>query len=175
MDYAFGYDRRVQRRTATPNQQSGPPVTPPPIRASTTLLGGAATGTDASELAAVAASIARQAVLMTTPELAQYLQLHLAQKLTAYVAGIKDLKSVGQWARGRSEPSAITRERLRAAYHATALLTAVYSDETACAWFFGTNHMLDDRAPAAVLRDAQTPAEIARLVPLARAFVGGAS
>ena len=53
-------------------------------------------------------------------------------------------------------------------------IIAVYDDRAAQGWFFGANHALDDRAPAAVLRDAETPDEIARIVPLARAFVRGA-
>jgi hypothetical protein len=131
--------------------------------------------TSSAELDAAVEAIARRAVLVDTPAMAKYLQEHLGQKLTAYIAGIKDVKSVGQWSRGRATPSGVGRERLRAAYHATALLTVVYSDESAQAWFFGANHALDDRAPAAVLRDAETPDEIARLAPLARAFVRGAS
>ena len=111
---------------------------------------------------------------VTTDEMARYLQEHLGQKLTAYLAGLKDVKSVGQWAGGKTKPPAITRERLRAAYRATRLLEAVYSDEAAQGWFFGAHQALDDRAPAAVLRTAETPHEMTLIAPLARAFVRGA-
>ena len=130
--------------------------------------------TDTSRLEAADREIARRAVLIGVDEMAAFLQEHLGQKLTAYVAGIKDAKAVGQWAQGRVEPSAIARERLRAAYHVTALFVSVYGDRAAQAWFFGANAGLDDQAPAAALRDAGTPAEIARIVPLARAFIRGA-
>jgi hypothetical protein len=119
-------------------------------------------------------SISRSAVLAGTAELASYLQEHLGQRLTAYLAGLKDVKMVGQWAKGRVEPPAITRERLRAAFYATALFLVRYGDAAAQGWFFGANSSLDDRAPAAVLRDAETPDELALIVPLARAFVRAA-
>jgi ABC-type Fe2+-enterobactin transport system substrate-binding protein len=120
------------------------------------------------------AEIERRMVLAETADMAGYLQEHLGQKLTAYLAGLKDAKSVGQWTQARSEPSAITRERLRAAFHATSLFLTAYGDREAQGWFFGANSSLDDRAPAAVLREAETPAEMALIAPLARAFVRGA-
>ena len=84
-----------------------------------------------------AEDIARRSVLVGADEMAGFLQQHLGQKLTAYLAGIKDAKAVGQWAQGRTNPSAIVRERLRAAYHVTALFAAVYGDRAAQAWFSG--------------------------------------
>ena len=119
-------------------------------------------------------AISRASVLAQPSEMAKYLQGHLGQKLTAYLAGLKDAKTVGQWARGKVQPPALTRERLRAAFHATELLRARYGDEAAQGWFFGANSSLDYRAPAAVLREAETPDELTLIVPLARAFVRGA-
>jgi hypothetical protein len=166
--YALGMPKTVveKERRARKARPHGP-VGRPSVQA-------ALSPTDPAALDDLAERIARDAVLKKTPELAAFLQEHLTQALTAYVAGIKDIKSVGQWARGRSEPSAIGRERLRAAYQATALLTEIYDDRAAQGWFFGANHRLDDQAPAAVLREAETPDEIARIPPLARAFVRGA-
>jgi hypothetical protein len=131
--------------------------------------------TDDAALRIAEAEISRRVVLIEADEMARFLQDRLGQKLTAYLAGIKDVKAVGQWARGRAEPSAIVRERLRAAYHVTALLAGAYGDRAAQAWLFGANSSLDDQAPAAALRSAETPDETARIVPLARAFVRGAS
>jgi hypothetical protein len=125
-------------------------------------------------LDSVEAAIERAAVAAQPSEMAAYLQEHLGQRLTAYLAGLKDVKRVGQWARGTSQPPAVTRERLRAAFHATQLLLMRYSDDAVGGWFFGANSSLDDRAPAAVLREAEAPDELALVVPLARAFVRGA-
>jgi len=130
--------------------------------------------TDSAALRDAEREIAREAVFIDAPTMAGFLQQHLGQKLTAYLAGVNDVKAVGQWARHRNEPSAIVRERLRAAYHVTALFTFAYSDRAAQAWFFGANAALDDHAPAASLRNAETPEEIARVVPVARAFVRSA-
>jgi hypothetical protein len=129
---------------------------------------------EADQLDLADESISRSAVLADAAGLAAYLQRHLGQRLTAYLAGLKDVKMVGQWAKGRVEPPAITRERLRAAFYATSLFLLRYEDEAAQGWFFGANSSLDDRAPASVLRDAETPDQIALIVPLARAFVRGA-
>lgn len=126
------------------------------------------------ELDAADEAISRLAVLAGPADMASYLQQHLGQKLTAYLAGLKDVKTVGQWARGKVEPPAITRERLRAAFHATLLFRLRYGDEAAQGWFFGANASLGYRAPAAVLRKAGTPDELALIAPLARAFVRGA-
>jgi hypothetical protein len=128
----------------------------------------------ARHLDALDDDIARRVILATTPEIAGYLQEHLGQKLTGYLAGLKDTKNVGQWAKGTSEPPAITRERLRAAFHATRLFLTTYDDHAVQGWFFGANSSLDNRAPAAVLREAQTPDEMALIAPLAHAFVRAA-
>lgn len=130
--------------------------------------------TDDAALESLDREIAHSVVFLEANELADFLQSHLGQKLTAYLAGIKDVKAVGQWARGRAEPSAITRERLRAAYQVTALFSSIYGDRAAQAWFFGANSAFDDQAPAAVLRASETPEEIARVVPAGRAFVRSA-
>lgn len=130
--------------------------------------------TDDAALESLDREIAHSVVFLEANELADFLQSHLGQKLTAYLAGIKDAKAVGQWARGRAEPSAITRERLRAAYQVTALFSSLYGDRAAQAWFFGANSAFDYQAPAAVLRVAETPEEIARVVPAGRAFVRSA-
>lgn len=134
----------------------------------------ALTATDAATLQIADDKITAKAVVIHPGEMATFLQEHLGQKLTAYIAGQKDAKAVGQWAKGRAVPSAIVCERLRAAYQVTSLFDATYGDRAASGWFFGANSALDEQAPAAVLRTAETPDEIARVVPLARAFIRSA-
>lgn len=103
----------------------------------------------------------------TTSEMAAYLQALLGQKLTVLMAGAKDPKAVGRWARGR-EPAHETVTRLRHAYHVARLLREVESAETTSAWFVGMNPQLDDRAPALVLAEAPE-----RVLQAARAFLVG--
>ncbi len=115
--------------------------------------------------------IEHEATRSDLAEVARYLQDHLGQKLTAYLAGMRDPKMVGRWARG-TEPRDAPAMRLRAAFQATRMLTTAYGDRTAKAWFVGSNTRLDDEAPAMVLRYAQVPDDMRMVVPTARAFAG---
>ncbi len=115
-----------------------------------------------------------QQVAPALAEVAGYLQKHLGQKLTAFLAGVGDPKTVGRWASGRIQP-AFTREvRLRSAYDAARLLVEQIGDETARTWFLGTSSFLDYTAPAVVLHDATTPEECRYIVPTAISFLESA-
>lgn len=103
-------------------------------------------------------------------KIAAYLQEHIGQQPTAYLGGLKDTKTVGQWAAGKVHPRDTASLRLRHAYHATRLLVESFGDETAKAWLFGTNSHLGDEAPAFVLRHARLPEEVTPIVRAARAF-----
>jgi hypothetical protein len=116
------------------------------------------------------ATIHREAVAHRVPEIAGYLQQHLGQHVTAYLAGLNDPKMVGRWIQERSAPRELSEFRLREGYVAARMLVAAYGDKTARAWFFGTNSFLG-RAPAAVLRKAETPDETHEVVAAARRFV----
>jgi len=107
------------------------------------------------------------------PEVAGWLQDHLGQQLTAYMAGLRDPKVVGQWRREKSEPRGAAEMRLRCAYQAARLIVDAYGERTTKAWLLGTNTRLDDEAPAWLLRRAEEPDHIRFIVPAARAFAGG--
>ena len=116
----------------------------------------------------------RQEKVLTLSEVAGYLQEHLGQKLTAFLSGVSDPKTVGRWASGKLNP-AFTREvRLRSAYDAARVIVDEVGDETARAWFLGTSPFLDYMAPAVVLHDSNTPGECRHVVPAAISFVEGA-
>ena len=118
--------------------------------------------------------IEREAVMATSAELAAYLQGELGQQLTAYLTGLRDAKMVGRWAGGKSAPREAANLRLRYAFRIARMLIDAYGADTAKAWLVGANTRLDDEAPASVLRHAQSPEDLRRLVPAARAFVGAA-
>jgi ActR/RegA family two-component response regulator len=128
-----------------------------------------AAGTDPS-----VGEIERQAVTIGVDRIALYLQEHLGQRVTAYLSGNRDEKMVGQWAKGRNQPRELVQHRLRQAYLATRLLVECYGDETARAWFFGTNSRLGGEAPALVLRRAETPEESTPVVRAAFEFIEAA-
>ncbi len=108
------------------------------------------------------------------PGVARYLQEHLGQKLTAFLSGVGDPKTVGRWASGKVQPPFTKEVRLRSAYDATRLITDRLGSETARAWFLGTSSFLDYTAPAVVLHEAETPEECRHIVPAAISFLEGA-
>jgi hypothetical protein len=82
------------------------------------------------------------------------LQEVLGQELTAIVAGVRDVKAVGRWARGEHRPQPKAETALRDAYQIVQVLLAHEEVETVRAWMRGMNHLLDNRAPALVIREA---------------------
>ena len=109
-----------------------------------------------------------RAVRAGVPEMATYLQDLFGQKLTAFMAGSRDPKAVGKWARGERLPHPEVEECLRAAYQVASFLMQAESRPAVRAWFLGMNPQLDDRAPAIVIRDRP-----AAVMQSARAFVAG--
>ena len=117
-------------------------------------------------------TVEHEATTKDISKVAEYLQGHLGQKITAYLSGMDNAKTVGLWITGSSEPRDImTKTRLRYAYQAARLLVEAYDDETARAWFFGSNTLLDDEAPAYVLRHGTAPDDLRLIVPAACKFM----
>lgn len=115
--------------------------------------------------------VEREAVTIGFPEVAGWLQEHLGQQLTAYLAGLRDANVVGRWRRG-NPPRATAEFRMRTAYTAARMLVDAFGVKTTRAWFLGSNSRLDDEAPAWLLRHAGDPGDVRFLVPAARAFAG---
>jgi hypothetical protein len=115
--------------------------------------------------------VSAEAARLPITEIARFLREHLGQRMTAYISGVNDPKMVARWIAGRSTPRDHPQRRLREGYQATRLLVSAYGDETAKAWFFGSNTGLDDEAPAYVLRHAKNWEDLRLIVPAARAFV----
>ncbi len=116
----------------------------------------------------------QQQAAPSLPEVASYLQKHLGQKLTAFLGGVGDPKTVGRWASGKIQPPFVREVRLRSAYDAARLIVDQIGDETARAWFLGTSSFLGHTSPAVVLHDAKTPEECRHIVPAAISFLEGA-
>ena len=122
-----------------------------------------------------AEQVSEEAARLPISEVARFLKQHLGQRLTAYMSGVNDPKMVSHWIARHNTPRDQPQLRMREGYQATQLLVSAYGDETAKAWFFGSNTALDDRAPAYVLRHARSWEELRFVVPAARAFAGSAS
>jgi hypothetical protein len=111
-----------------------------------------------------------EAARLPIHEIAKYLLEHLGKSTTAYISGVSDPKMVSHWIGCHHVPRRQPQMRLREGYQAARLLVAAYGDETARAWFFGSNVRLADQAPAYVLRNAKSWEDLRLIVPTAFAF-----
>jgi len=122
--------------------------------------------------ATASARVHRQAVSASVSEVARLLQELLSRRLTAYIAGVKDGKTVARWASGEvadiREPE--TEQRMRTAYEIAQLLLGDDSPRTVRAWFIGLNPQLGDVPPAEAIREGRLQDALAA----ARAFAAGA-
>lgn len=112
----------------------------------------------------------RQSVSASVSEVASFLQDLLSRRLVAYVAGVKDGKTVTRWASG--EVTGIRQEseqRLRTAYEIAQLLVRFDSPRIVRAWFIGLNPQLDDVSPAEAIHEGR----LKEVKAAARAFVAG--
>ncbi len=112
----------------------------------------------------------RQSVHASVAEVAGYLQELLSRRLVAYIAGVKDAKTVTRWASGEVENVRHDNEkRLRTAYEIAQLLVRFDSPRVVKAWFIGLNPQLGDTSPAEAIHDG----ELKEAMSAARAFVAG--
>jgi hypothetical protein len=113
----------------------------------------------------------RQAIRATVQEAAAALQELLSRRVTAYIVGVGDGKTVARWASG--EVAEIRDEdvekRLRRAYEIAQLLLRSDSPATVRAWFIGLNPQLGDISPAEAIRDGK----LQEALIAARAFIAG--
>lgn len=106
-----------------------------------------------TELEKVWQKVAEEALALPFSMVADYLELHLGPRLTAFLAHQDDHEAVRRWIGHEEVPEKLSQERLRRAFQAARLLVDAYGDEAARSWFFARNSYLDGQAPAAVLRD----------------------
>jgi len=95
----------------------------------------------------------RQAIRADVAEVAAAMQDVFGQRITATIAGVRDPRAVGKWARGERLPHPETERRLREAMRVTELLLEVEPPTIVRAWFVGLNPDLGDRVPALVVAD----------------------
>lgn len=112
----------------------------------------------------------RQSVHASTAEVVGYLRELLSRRLVAYIAGVKDAKTVTRWASGEVENVRDENEkRLRTAYEIAQLLVRFDSPRVVKAWFIGLNPQLGDTSPAEAIHDG----DLKGAMSAARAFVAG--
>lgn len=111
------------------------------------------------------------ALTMSTAELVSNLRDLLGAKLVAYLGKVKETRAVRQWAEGAREvanPADV--DRLRVAYRAASMITQRDGKGVAQAWFQGLNPLLDDRAPARLLREGDLETVGPQVLTAARQF-----
>jgi hypothetical protein len=95
----------------------------------------------------------------------------LGARLVAYLGGVRETRSVRQWAEGtRSIGSNRDLSRWRVAYQAAVLLAERNHPSVVQAWFTGVNPVLGDRSPACVLREDELNDAGPQVLAAARQF-----
>lgn len=113
-----------------------------------------------------------QSRLLGGSELAAQMVELIGRKLTAYIASVKDVRSVDRWIAG-GQFYGDAEERLRFGYQVVRMLSDYDKPSVVQAWLMGINPELGDRAPIKLIREYPI-AEIApQVLGAARAFVAG--
>lgn len=99
--------------------------------------------------------------------MARFLQDALGQKLVAYIANVSGPRTVARWVANERNPGTNAEERLSVAFYIFRLLRDVESSHVVRAWFAGLNPLLDETAPATVIREGRFQEAVAA----AKAFV----
>lgn len=118
------------------------------------------------------AALHAECVKLLFPELVTRLVQIIGKKLTAYIASVKDVRTVEKWMTG-TEPYRGPDTRLRTAYHAATLIGTREKPPVIQRWFMGLNPELNDRAAATLLREGEIEAVGPAVLRAARAFIAG--
>lgn len=104
-------------------------------------------------------------------EVATLLSDLLGTPLVAHIGGVQETRAVRQWAEGSRGSSATTERRLRLALQVALMIEAADGPDVARAWMVGMNPILDDEAPASVIRDGDLDESGPRVIGAARSFL----
>lgn len=114
----------------------------------------------------------REAISLPFPELASRLVGYIGRKLSAYVGGVKDVRTVDGWMQGKA-PYGDAEERLRLAFQVVRTLIDHDPPRIVQAWLTGVNPELGDRIPLRLLREGDLNIVGPEVMAAARAFIAG--
>jgi hypothetical protein len=114
----------------------------------------------------------REAIISPFPQVVGALAGAISKKLTAYIAGVKDVRALDRWIAGAA-PYRNAEERLRFAWRVVRTLQSQDQAPIAQSWLTGLNPELDDRAPIRLLREGDLEKVGPALLAAARAFASG--
>ena len=115
----------------------------------------------------------RESLTLAFPELVSRLADSIGRKLTAYVAGVKDVRALDRWIEGGENASGEAEPRLRLTFQVVRTLLDHDSAKVVQAWLMGVNPELGDRVPLRLLREGDLTLVAPEVLAAARAFIAG--
>ena len=115
----------------------------------------------------------REAISLQWPDVVRRLTEILGRKLTAYIAGVRDVRALDRWIAGTA-PYGDVEARLRFTYHVVRTLAEHDSPQVVQSWLTGVNPELGDRVPLRLLRDRDLNTVAPEILAAVRAFLAGA-
>lgn len=113
------------------------------------------------------------AMRLELPVVINELRELLGPKLVAYIAGVRETRTVREWIEGAKVKKGDVEPRLRMALQIAVFIAEHDAPSVAQAWFQGLNPQLEDRSPARLLREEDLNEVGPEVLAAARAFVVG--
>ena len=108
------------------------------------------------------------------PVLVKELRELLGPRLVAYIAGVRETRTVREWTEGAGVKSEdVVVPRLRMTFHIARFISEHEAPSVVQSWFQGLNPQLDDQSPARLLREENLSDVGPQVLAAARAFVVG--
>ena len=114
----------------------------------------------------------RDATTAPFSKLVRELVAVIGRKLTASIAGVKDVRALDRWMDGIA-PYKNVEERLRFAFRVVKTLENHDHPSVVQAWLTGLNPELNDRVPVRLLREGDLETVGPEILGAVRAFVAG--
>jgi hypothetical protein len=105
-------------------------------------------------------------------KLVEELTRSIGKKLTAYIAGVKDVRALDRWIEGAA-PYKGAEERLRFAYRVVKTIEKHDHAAVVQAWLTGLDPELDHRVPLRLLREGDLEKVGPEILGAVHAFVAG--
>ena len=115
----------------------------------------------------------RASVRESPAQMARWCLDNLGQRVSAVGLGLSDASLLRRYARGEGSPSAEREARLRLLYRVARMVAGTYDSQTARAFLRGSNPLLGDQAPLAVIADTPAEAAGAEVIAAARVLLEG--
>lgn len=113
----------------------------------------------------------KDSVRLGPEQQADYVHRVLGGRLAAAALGLKDTRTLQNWARGGPIKSSVHEHRLQLLYRVTTSIERVFTPAVAAAFLRGSNPMLSHRAPMLVIADSPESEAEAQVIAAAEALL----